>query len=47
MFSFLAELLATTFLGFGSISPKFGTERLKTKMDEKNIPSEYNKALKV
>ena len=34
-------------LGFSSISPKFGTERLKTKMDEKNIPSEYNKALKV
>lgn len=34
-------------LGFSSISPRFGIERLKTKMDEKAIPSEYKEALKI
>ena len=34
-------------LGFSSFPPKFKNERFKTKFDEKEIPSEYNKALKI
>ena len=34
-------------LGFSSFPPKFKNERFKTKFDEKEIPSEYNKVLKI